>query len=258
MRKLIVLAVTAATMAGAGVALAGQAATSPNGRFIDLNVAVTPPVAGTAKAPRGVGVSFDSFTGNRINGNTPSNNTSVTVRFSKGFKYNGAMFPSCAISIVPTAVSTCPKSARISTGSAEAAVAGVGGAPPSFIPATLNAYNGKPLAGTKAPTLIVIASINGKPAAENDFTVKQQPTGPYGLAFTSIQFPNLPPAAFDITKFSLKFSDRTITHKVKGKSVKVHLVQAPTTCTGSWQFAQTDTFSDAAPLTATDSQPCVK
>jgi hypothetical protein len=256
MRKLITLAVTVATMAGAGVALAGQAATSPNGRFIDLRVAVTPPVAGTAKAPQGVGATFDSFTGNRINGNSPSHNTSVTVRINKGFKDNGALFPSCKLN--PTALTTCSKSARIGTGTAEAAVAGVGGAPLSFLPATLTIYNGKPLAGAKGTTLIVIASINGKPAAENDFTVQQQPTGPYGLAFTTIQFPNLPPAAFDITKFSLKIPDRTITHKVHGKSVKVHLIEAPTTCTGSWQFAQTNTFSDAAPLTATDSQPCVK
>jgi hypothetical protein len=258
MRKLIVLAVTVATMAGAGVALAGQAATNANGRFIDLRVAVTPPVAGTAKAPQGVGATFDSFTGNRINGNTPSHNTSVTVRINKGFKENGALFPSCKISILAGALTTCSKSARIGTGTAEGEVAGVGGAPPSFIPATLAIYNGKPLAGAKGTTLIVIASINGKPAAENDFTVKQQLTGPYGLAFTTIQFPNLPPAAFDITKFSLKIPDRTITHKVHGKSVKVHLIEAPTTCKGSWQFAQTNTFSDAAPLTATDSQPCIK
>jgi hypothetical protein len=255
MRKLIALAASAAALAGASIAIAGQAATNTNGTFVDLNVAVTPPVAGTAKTPPGVGVSFDSFTGNRINGNTPSHNTSVVVRFNSGFKENGALFPSCKINL--KGLSTCSKSTQIGTGTGEASVPGSSGAPPTFIPAKLVAYNGKPLSG-KAPTAIFIALLNGKPAAELDFTVKQQPTGPYGLAFTGIPFPSSAGPGFDITKFSVTIPDRTVTASVHGKSVKVHLLEAPTTCHGTWQFAQTNTFSDAPPLTATSSQPCTK
>jgi hypothetical protein len=253
MRKLIGLVAIVAPLAGAGIAFAGQAATNNNGEFIDLNVAVTPPVAGTPNAPRGVGVSFDSFTGNRINGNTPSTNTSITVRFNSGFKENGTFFPSCTIN--PKALSKCSKSTQIGTGTAEAEFPGANGAPPTFLPAKLVAYNGKPFSG-KAPTVIFIALVNGKPANEFDFTAKQQPSGPYGLAFTAIQFPNSTPAPFGITKFSVKIPDRTVTRRVHGKSVKIHLVVAPTTCHGSWQFAQTNSFSNAPPLTATDSQPC--
>jgi hypothetical protein len=255
MRKLIGLAITVAALAGAGIALAGQAATSPNGEFIDLNVAVTPPVAGTAKTPQGVSVSFDSFTGNRINGNTPSHNTSVVVRFNKGFKENGTLFPSCKIN--PTGVSQCSKSTQIATGTGEAVFPGSNGAPPAFIAAKLVGYNGKPFSG-KSPTVIFLAIVNGKPIGELDFTAKQQPSGPYGLAFTQIQFPSAGSGGFDITKFSVKIPDRTVTRKVHGKSVKVHLLQAPTTCNGSWHFAQTNTFSNAPPLTATDAQPCTK
>jgi hypothetical protein len=256
MRKLIGLAVTVAVLAGAGVALAGQAATNKNGSFIDLSVAVTPPVAGTAKAPRGVGVSFDSFTGNRINANAPSTNISNIVRFNKGFKENGLLFPSCKIN--PTGTSKCASAAQIGSGTAEAGFPGSNGAAPNFVPAKLVAYNGKPFSG-KSPTVIFIALINGKPAAELDFTVKQQPSGPYGLTFTVIQFPSSTPGpAFTIAKFSVKIPDRTVTRRVQGRSVKVHLLEAPTTCNGSWQFAQTNTFSNASPLTATDTQPCVK
>ena len=68
----VVVAVVVSALSVAGVALAGQGATNVNGEFIALSVAVSPPVAGTSKAPRGVGVSFDSFLGNRIDGNTPS------------------------------------------------------------------------------------------------------------------------------------------------------------------------------------------
>lgn len=254
MRKLISLGVTVAigVLAITGIAHGGQAATNSKGEFIDLHVAVTPPVAGTAKAPQGVGVFFDSFTGNRINGDRPSHNTSITVRFSNGFKYNGARFPSCKINT--KGLTKCSRSEQIGTGSAEVSLPGSSGAAPTFIPAVLVAYNGKPLSG-KSPTIIFIASLNGKPSAELDFTAKQQPTGPYGLAFTEIVFPSSGPG-FEITKFSIKIPDRTVTRRVNGKSVRIHLLEAPTTCHRSWEFAQTNTFSDGPPLTATDFQPC--
>jgi hypothetical protein len=255
MRKFIILIAAVTVLGGAGAALAGQAATNPNGEYIDLNVAVSPPLTGTAKAPRGVGVSFDSFTGNRINGNIPSTNNSITVRFNKGFKENGALFPACKIN--PTALSTCPKSTKIGSGTAEAELSGSAGGAPTFISAKLAAYNGKPFGG-KAPTMIFIATLNGKPASELDFTVAQKPTGPYGLAFSMIQFPSAGPAPFAITKFSVQIPDRTVTRKVHGKPTKVHLLEAPTTCHGSWKFAQTNTFTNAPTLTATDSQPCAK
>jgi hypothetical protein len=255
MRKPLGLAATVAVLAGAASAFAGQAGTDANGNFIDLNVAVSPPVAGTPKAPRGVGVSFDSFTGNRINGNVSPATSSIVVRFNKGFKDNGLQFPACKIN--PTALTKCPKATQIGTGRAEASIVGTNGAPPSFVQATLVAYNGKPLSG-KAPTLIFVASVNGRPATELDFTAKQQPSGPYGLAFSSIQFPGAPASALSITKFSVTVPDQTVSRKVHGKRVKLHLIEAPTSCHGSWKFAQTNTPSNGAPLTATDSQPCTK
>jgi hypothetical protein len=255
MRKLIISAVSVAALAGAGVALAGQGATNPNGEFVDLSVHVTPPIAGTAKAPQGVGLSFDSFSGNRVNGAAPDNNTSITVRFNKGFKYNGLKFPACTMSTNPNLISSCSKASQIGAGTAEAQLAG---ATPVFVPANIIAYNGKPFGSNKAPTVIIISFLNGKPAAEIDLTAQQQPSGPYGLAFTQIILPGSSPAGFRITKFGLNLPDRTLTHRVHGKKVKLHLLEAPTTCHGSWQFAQTNFFSNAPALTATDSQPCVK
>ena len=140
MRKLVVVLITAVGLAGAGAALAGPAATDSKGRFIDLSVGVTPPVSGTAKKPQGVGISFDSFTGNRINGNIPSNNNSLVVRFNKGFKSNGPLFPACQINL--TGYSVCPKSTQIGSGSGEVAI--FGQSKPTFVSAVLVAYNGKP------------------------------------------------------------------------------------------------------------------
>jgi hypothetical protein len=255
MGKCVGLAVTVVVLACAGIALAGQASTNSNGDFIDLNVAVTPPVAGTASVPQGAGVSFDSFTGNRITAGAESISTSIVVRFNKGFKLNSALFPACKIN--PTGLSKCPKSTQIGTGTAEAELPGANGAPPTFIPAKLIAYNGKPFK-TKAPTIIFSALLNGKPAAELDFTAAQQPQGPYGLAFTQIQFPSAGGPSFGISKFSINVPDRTVRRKLHAKAVKVHLIEAPTTCHGSWVFSQTNTFSTQPPLTATDSQPCTK
>jgi hypothetical protein len=255
MPKFIVLIAAVGVLSGAGVALAGQGATNQQGEFIALNVAVSPPVAGTANAPRGVGVSLDSFTGNRINGNSPITNDSIVVRFNKGFKWNGPRFPGCEINATDPTV--CPKSTQVGTGTAEASFPGANGAPPTFLPARVVAYNGKPYQ-TEAPTLIFIAFVNGQPAAELDFRVQNQPTGPYGLAFVDIDFPSAPPAPFGLTKFSVSIRDQIVTRSVRGKKVKFHLVEAPTTCRGSWKFAQTNTSTNASPLTATDSQPCTR
>lgn len=255
MRKCLSLAVVVAMLACAGIALAGQGATNSSGDFIDLNVAVTPPVAGTPKAPQGVGVAFDSFAGNRISAGAASTNQSIVVRFNRGFKFNGALFPACKIN--PTGVSRCVKSSQIGTGVAEAELPGANGAPPTFIPAQLIAYNGKPFK-TKAPTIIFSALLNGKPTAELDFTAAQRPHGPYGLAFTQIQFPSAGGPGFGISKFSINVPDRTATRKLHGKSVKVHLIEAPMTCNGSWVFSQTNTFNAEPPLTATDTEPCTK
>jgi hypothetical protein len=255
MGKCVGVVVAIAMLACAGSALAGQAATNRNGDFIDLNVAVTPPVAGTAKAPQGVGVSFDSFAGNRISAGAESTSTSIVVRFNKGFKFNSGLFPACKIN--PTGPSRCGKSTQKGKGVAEAELPGANGAPPTFVPAKLTAYNGKPFK-TRAPTIIFSALLNGKPATELDFTAAQQPRGRYGLTFTEIQFPSAGGPSIGIAKFSINIPDRTVTRKLHGKPIKVPLIEAPTTCKGSWTFSQTNTFSTQPPLTAIDSQPCTK
>ncbi len=258
MPRLIAVVAMVGALSGASVALAGQGATNEKGDFVALDVAVSPPVAGTAKAPRGVGVSFDSFLGNRINGNTYSTNDTVVVRFSRGFRENLLRFPGCKIN--PTDSTVCPKSTQVGTGTAEASIAGANGAPPTFVPATLAVYNGKPYNNNKAPTLIFIGSVNGAPLAELDFRVRRQPTGPYGLAFDDIDASEFPgpvtPPTFELTKFSVTIPNRTVTRRARGKKVKYHLLVAPTTCRGSWKFAQTNTYTNASPLTATDTQPC--
>jgi hypothetical protein len=256
MRKFVGAAVAALVLAGAGVALAGQAATNSNGDFVDLNVAVTPPVAGTAQTPQGVGVAFDSFAGNRINGDAPSSNSSITVRFNKGFQENGQKFPGCTVNPDPTGTSSCSKATQIGTGAAELSIPGANGAAPTFIGAQLLVYNGKPFK-SKSPTIVFQGVLNGKVVDELDFTAQQQPTGPYGLAFTEIQFPGTTSSpSSGITKFSVTIPKKSVTHMRNGKRVTTYLFQAPTACNGLWKFDQTVASTNVPSLTATDSQPC--
>jgi hypothetical protein len=77
MRKLIAPLIGVIALAIAGTALAGAPATDSSGDFVDLSVNVTPPVASTAKTPSSIGLTFDSFTGNRINANQTVNNNSL-------------------------------------------------------------------------------------------------------------------------------------------------------------------------------------
>jgi hypothetical protein len=255
MRKFIGAAMAALVLAGAGAALAGQGATNSNGDFIDLNVAVTPPVAGTAQTPQGVGVAFDSFAGNRINGDAPSGNSSITVRFNKGFQENGEKFPGCTVNPDPNGNSSCSKATQIGTGAAELSIPGANGAPPTFVGAKLLVYNGKPFKG-KSPTIVFQGVLNGKVVDELDFAAQQQSKGPYGLAFTEIQFPGATSSASAITKFSVNIPKKSVIRMRNGKRVTTYLFQAPTTCNGSWKFAQTVTSTNVPALTATDSQPC--
>ncbi|MFL5823154.1 MAG: hypothetical protein ACJ764_06905 [Solirubrobacteraceae bacterium] len=248
MRKGIWAAVVAAIgLSGAGVALAGAPATNSKGYFIDLSVRVSPPIAGTPGHPRGVGLEFDSFDGNRIDGNRQEVNPSIIARFGSGFKVNGAKFPACQLQLKK--FSMCSKADQIGTGSAEASFPGKNGAPPSFISANLVAYNGSPYHGHR--TLIIQAVINGKPTVELDFTVTNSSTGPWGVTFSSIPTPGVG-ASVTLTKFALKIPDDS--RVVHGS--KIHLITAPNTCHRFWKFEQENTFQHGPPLIATDTEAC--
>ncbi len=248
MRRTIGAVIAAVALTGAGAALAGQGATNGYGNFIDLNVAASPPVAGTHRTPQGVGLTFDSFTGNRINGDRPDNNRSITVRFNKGFQDNGLKFPACAINA--HGFSSCSKRTQIGTGTGEISIPGANGAPPIFVGAKLVVYNGKPYKSA-SPTVIFEGVLNGKVADELDFTAQRRSSG---LVFSEIAFPAAGPA---ITKFNVSIPRKRVTNRVHGRRVTTYLFQAPDTCHGAWEFSQTNTFTNAAPLTATDSEPCV-
>ena len=255
MRKLIAPLVGVVALVIAGTALAGAPVTDSNGDFVDLSVSVTPPVAGTAAAPHSVGIVFDSFVGNRVDANRLANNDALSVHFDQNFVNNGLKFPACTIN--PIGPSVCAANTRIGTGTAEGMILSSTGGPPTFVAATLNAYNGKPYKAKNA-TMIIVASVGGTPTTELDFQVAPAKGG---LSFTEIVFPPSPGSTAPIvylTKFHLVVPAKSETLRVHGHRMSVALLQAPTVCTGNWSFAQTLGYASQPSLTATDSQPCVK
>ena len=251
----LIAAATAAVglSASAGSALGGQPVTDKDGLYLDLGLTVTPPVTSTRAHWQGVGITLDSFSGDRLHPDTDTRGTSITILFNRGFRENGRLFPACEIK--PPSLSRCARPTQIGTGTAEVEIPGSGATPPSFVLATLVAYNGKPISGS-APTVIFLALLNGRPAGELDFAASQRTAGPYGMALTEVHTPGMTPTPVEISKFHVTIGDRTVSRRQHGRSILVHLLQAPMTCARSWRFAQIDSYNDEPPLTATDTQPC--
>ncbi len=250
MRTFAGLFTIAVAAAAAPSALAEIGANSA-GDFLDLRVAITPPKASTARAPQGVGLSLSNFLGNRVNADAAIPITSMDFFFRQGFTENGQLFPSCSIN--PTTISRCSRASQIGTGTAETERLNPGGELPTFARARVLVYNGAPYlyGGT---TLIFIVVRGSRPVTEMDFVVRPQGRG---LAINELLLPSSGPGT-GITRFSVKIPDRQARVRSKGKTVTVHLFDAPTTCAGAWTFAETTTSSGRPPIRATDSQTCVK
>jgi hypothetical protein len=249
MRGLAAL-LTLGAVAAAPSALA-DVGTNGAGDFLDLRVAVTPPQAGTAKAARGVGLSISNFLGNRVTADAAIPITSMNFLFHQGFTENGALFPACTINV--NTISRCSRGSQIGAGTAETELLNPGGAPPTFAAARVVVYNGAPyLYG--GPSIIFIFSRGGRAVAELDYAISH-PGG--GLAIDQLLLASAGPGT-GITRFSVNIPDRSRRVQVKGKSVTVHLFEAPTSCSGAWTFSETTTSSGRPPITATDSQTCLK
>ncbi|HEY5189286.1 MAG TPA: hypothetical protein VII87_09650 [Solirubrobacteraceae bacterium] len=250
-----IAALLAATLLGAGLTAAAASAgtgigTNGDGDFLDLTVAVSPPVASTAKVPQGVGLEISDFLGNRVNADSAVPMTSLDMFFRQGFTENGVLFPACTINT--TTISRCPAASQIGSGSAETERLNPGGEVPTFGRASLRVYNGQPyLYG--GSTLIFVFSRGGRGLAELDFAVHPQQGG---LAINQILLPGAGPGT-GITRFDVSIPDRQERLRVKGKTTIVHFFTAPTACTGGWTFGETTTSSGRRPLRASATQTCV-
>ncbi|HET9103395.1 MAG TPA: hypothetical protein VFN55_08575 [Solirubrobacteraceae bacterium] len=247
----IALAAVLSTLAACPVALAGPASTNSDGDVLVFSAGVTPPMAGTAKVPQGIGLSLDAFVGNRISAGAAIPTNSITLSLPAGMTENGLRFPACPIT--PDAISACPRASQVGSGTAETEVLNPGNEPPTFTTATAALYNGLPLTPGAVPTLAFILRVGGRPAGELDFAVRPSPRG---LQLSQVLVATAGPG-IGITKVSLTVPDRTVTVRSGRRTSTVHFLTAPTTCTGAWTFGLTTTSAGRRPMVATDREPCV-
>jgi hypothetical protein len=216
---------------------------------------VSPPRAGSSHRPQGVSLETESFTGNVRNGQWPSGldaGRTLEVRLPKGFRINNKRFPSCSPThLQRSGAEGCPPESVIGSGSAI-----IDGRPllPNFIRTTgtviVNSrdFSGKP---------IIVGWTKGLgTSVANVLWLRHGPPG-FGPTFVAAPGPPTPPApedhSYSVTSFSVKFPDKS--RLVHGR--RVHLIEAPTSCHGSWLFEQVTTTYRGEKLVATDRVPCV-
>src|SRR3954467_3756466 len=93
-------AVAAVAVALVSSAHAGPAATDRNGNVSVLDVALSPPVASSRRAPVGATLTFNEFFGNR-NGARPPTVTKTAITLPADTRGNGRLFPKCPLPKTP-------------------------------------------------------------------------------------------------------------------------------------------------------------
>jgi hypothetical protein len=249
--KLLTAVGTAAALLGlAGVAQAGAPTRGPTGKnFLVLQFKISPPRAG-----QGIGIEFDSFAGNDVDGALPSANDStriIDVRLAKGFKVNPSAFVSCTRAQIDK--NTCPRASQLATGTATADARPTIATP---VQAKVAAFNGKTTSGKPALFLRALANLNGQQVPLVLVAELKQPSSGFGPGFVVDGGPLTSGSAplFSINQLHLNFPDRVV--RVRGRSV--HYAVASPTCRGSWLFEQVNTAYSGAKLIATDRVPCVR
>ena len=254
MRNLALLAATAAAFGGLeAVAEAGSAADA-NGNFMVVDIALSPPRAGTRIHRQGVTLGYHFFAGNRLTGQRPPAVQAETIRLP-GVRTNGRLFPRCRLPRTPqeSGRTRCSGFTRVGGGTGEVdarpAVAG-------HIPIRISAFNGTLHNGN--PSLIFIGTgiVGGQAlSSELDFEARAVAGG--------LNLVLLPPPPGSQDLFSLTRADltlgRTIAVRRGERFGRVSLLESPLSCPQQgWRLSQTPIFSGGAgSLTATDVEPCV-
>jgi hypothetical protein len=232
------------------IAHAGPASTDSDGNVSVVDVALSPPVASSRRAPVGATLTFQEFFGNRKGAPLPRV-TKTSLEFPAGTRNNGRLFAKCDLPDTPTELGKkrCSRASRIGTGTVEA------DARPTIeepLSGKIVAYNGELRRGN--PTVILLADVQvggGKVTGELDFEMR-------GSTLVSLAPPEgTPEGLFVITGVDLSVG-KTIRVRSGGRRVSASLITTPRTCRkGIWRTRATQTFEGGATLTAFDTSPCL-
>jgi hypothetical protein len=245
MRKLIIVAGLAATLALAAPA-ASLADTGTSGNLqLTLDVGVKP-----AKAGQSVSLRYKQRLTTKDGSRPQFDVKRITITLPGGFRINTSAFPRCKVSAVPATGVACPKDTEVGSGSA---TADARPALADLISAKVLGYAGiddEDVQGnpkTPRPALLVTAD-----AIVGGVTVQSLFVGDIKANKLILDFaPGSGGAQGPYVIRTLKLALRNLTGKGG-----VPLVQASTRCSGTWTFKQTTAFSDGTSVTATDSVPC--
>jgi hypothetical protein len=154
--------------------------------------------------------------------------TNTTLRFPHGAVVNARLFKTCAASVLERkGPSGCPAASKIGTGKA------TGDARPIVgnVDAKITLFNGKPLHGN--PTIIIYA----QPEISSPLTItgelKRQRSGPYGYIL-DVDVPPIPTLPGQPNASVVFFDTRTLDKTVRRKGRKVHYIEGPILCSGTY------------------------
>jgi hypothetical protein len=220
--------------------VAAQEATTPSGQKVRLSVAVEPAKASTSGRPSPVTVGYAVSIGTRT-GAKPNPAKQISFRAQQGFKLNAAEFPTCSVDDLEAGRLDRCANAKIGEGTAEV-IPPKGGR----LKSRISTFNGERRAG-KATFLFYIQTPGYDPIAA-PATVSTNPQGPYGY---SIDYPPISDA-LPLARLEIRTLDKTVTRGGR----EVHLIEAPSSCGGSWRFQSQTWFRAGEKVVVSDTAPC--
>jgi hypothetical protein len=172
-------------------------------------------------------------------GARPRDPKTMTLRFPRGARWNGAGFPACAYSRLPY----CPRRTLVATGTA---LADARPMIPDPFTANVSVYNAKTKRGK--PSLVFLGRSDAGPEARFEMTFSFPRRGAFGTVLT---FPVMkqfgPTPLFTIAEFKIRTLDKSFRRKP--------LIQA-TSCPGSFRFEFENRLPSGERFLARDTLPC--
>jgi hypothetical protein len=259
MKKLAICGAAAtctAALCFTAAATAGPEARDASGNYAVLDAAFSPPASSTGKTVSAVNLLFNVSLGNKKTGAPFPSGPDFKLTLPKGTVFNGAELPQCPLPASPEEVgdqSRCGTLQRVGGGETVIDASALGATEP--ILASLTAYNGKKHNGH--PTLLVFAEGTGAAEGIKAEIGLEWTKGGFAYFDTSGSAEDRAPYSF--SSFDLGIG-RIYKFKVKHRTVKVPLFEAPRKCSRSgWTFALNFTKPSAGlNLTARDASPCLR
>jgi hypothetical protein len=228
----------------------------------DLEVIPRPNKASTKKKDRPITLEINVATADPAAPQPPPLKR-VEIRFNKGGKFNGKLFPKCSFSkLQAQGPRACPKGSKIGSGSA------VASAKPIIdrVNATVTVYNGEPKGGKPSVLLYNVPDISS-PITVQGTVAKKAPVScaggagkcDYVLTFDVPPIPTLPNAPpASVLSVKTKTIQAFVRKKKRGKRVKIPYIGAPKKCKSKWVADATFKFYDGQSSTSVASLPCKK